>query len=93
MSSIEIELAKFAELSTGDEIHLTTGEIWSVVERRCGSFPTGVVIVKGSFAEAKSAGEFNPGHGEALDPKAVRAVFEDAVRGGATICIGVGSAK
>ena len=91
----------YDNIETGDEIHLTSGEVWSCVFSTCGPIDLGVHFVKGSFAEAREHGDFVANSCEKLYAPsvkdliidAVKDLIIDAVKGGAKIHKGVGLAK
>ena len=83
----------YDNIETGDEIHLTSGEVWSCVFSTCGPIDLGVHFVKGSFAEAREHGDFVANSCEKLYAPSVKDLIIDAVKGGAKIHKGVGLAK
>ena len=74
---------EFDNLMTGDEIHLTSGEIWSIV---ASNRLQNIWFIRGSFAEAwETNGEFVANSCDELYADSVKNIFWDAVQGGAAI--------
>lgn len=81
---------QFNDISTGDEIHLTNGDIWSCVPRQMGSTDLGVWFINQSFESAREDGEFSIVGVELIPASVMRGLLHDAVMGGAKIVKGVG---
>ena len=77
------------DLFTMDEIHFTSGAIWSCVLERHTPDIEFIIFIKGSFAEAEEKG-FSWRSDERIDAETVKDIILDALKGGAKIVKGVG---
>lgn len=76
------EMKRFRELRTSDEIHLTDGQVWSCVSKRIADVDLGVYLIRATQAEVMANGY---GKVDQLYAEDFRALFADAVRGGAKV--------
>lgn len=90
MSKHAALIAQFNDISTGDEIHLTNGDIWSCIPRKMGSTDLGIWFVNQSFESAREDGEFSIVGVEMIPASVMKGLLHDAVLGGAKIVKGAG---